>query len=183
VIVSGRWVKDRPNAGTQACDSSKHREATSRAGPSSLADTPAEYHLLLGQLISRARSSLLAGFDTQLEPFGITGAQFAVLKTVADGLADSAAELCRTMHYDTGSMTRMLDRLEERNVLRRVRCTEDRRIVYLRVTDVGNALLPELRAAAAKAISRHLAGFAPEEACSFKRLLERMIQNGASTRQ
>ncbi|MDB6011989.1 MAG: transcriptional regulator, MarR family [Gammaproteobacteria bacterium] len=134
--------------------------------------------MVVGHLIGRARSALLTGLDGELEPFGVTGAQFAVLKNVADGIAETAADLCRTMHYDTGSMTRMLDRLEEKAVLRRERCTEDRRVVYLRITDTGNELLPQLRAAAVHVLSRHLAGFSPEEVDNLKQYLVRMIHNG-----
>ena len=137
-----------------------------------------EDEMVVGHLIARARSALLTGLDGQLEPFGITGAQFAVLKNVADGVAETAADLCRTMHYDTGSMTRMLDRLEEKSVLRRERCTKDRRVVYLRITDTGNELLPQLRAAAVHVLSRHLAGFSPAEVESLKQYLVRMIKNG-----
>jgi MarR family multiple antibiotic resistance transcriptional regulator len=137
-----------------------------------------EDEMVVGHLIGRARSALLTGLDGELEPFGVTGAQFAVLKNVADGIAETAADLCRTMHYDTGSMTRMLDRLEEKAVLRRERCTEDRRVVYLRITDTGNELLPQLRAAAVHVLSRHLAGFSPEEVDNLKQYLVRMIHNG-----
>jgi len=142
------------------------------------AEASADDQMTIGHLIGRARSALLTGLDTELEPFGLTGAQFAVLKNVADGIADTAADLCRTMHYDTGSMTRMLDRLEEKGVLRRERCTQDRRVVYLLLTDNGNDLLPRLRAAAARVISGHLAGFAPAEVDALKQYLERMIRNG-----
>jgi MarR family multiple antibiotic resistance transcriptional regulator len=137
-----------------------------------------EDEMIVGHLIGRARSALLTGLDGQLEPFGVTGAQFAVLKNVADGVAETAADLCRTMHYDTGSMTRMLDRLEEKSVLRRERCTQDRRVVFLRITDTGNELLPQLRAAAVHVLSRHLAGFTAEEVESLKQYLVRMIHNG-----
>jgi MarR family multiple antibiotic resistance transcriptional regulator len=134
--------------------------------------------MVIGHLIGRARTALLTGLDSELEPFGLTGAQFAVLKNVADGNANTAADLCRTMHYDTGSMTRMLDRLEEKSVLRRERCTEDRRVVYLRITDSGNELLPQLRTAAVRVLDRHLAGLRPEDIATFKEFLVRMIQNG-----
>lgn len=135
-------------------------------------------NIAVGHLIGRARSALLTGLDTELEPYGLTGAQYAVLKNVADGVAGTAADLCRTMHYDTGSMTRMLDRLEEKSVLRRERCTEDRRVVYLRITDTGNELLPQLRIAALRVIDRHLAGFSATEVDALKFYLERMIANG-----
>jgi DNA-binding MarR family transcriptional regulator len=134
--------------------------------------------MAVGHLVGRARSALLTGLDSELAPFGLTGAQYAVLKYVADGTADTAADLCRTMHYDTGSMTRMLDRLEEKSVLRRERCTEDRRVVFLRITASGNELLPQLREAAVHVLARHLRGFSPEESASLKQYLIRMIENG-----
>jgi DNA-binding MarR family transcriptional regulator len=134
--------------------------------------------MAVGHLVGRARSALLTSLDCELEPFGLTGAQFAVLKYVADGTADTAADLCRTLHYDTGSMTRMLDRLEEKSVLRRERCTRDRRVVYLLITDTGSELLPRLREAAVRVLDRHLRGFSPEECANLKQYLTRMIENG-----
>src|SRR5579885_1302894 len=72
-------------------------------------------------LITRARSSLLTSFDTELEPFGVTGAQFEVLKNLVRSDNETAASLCRALHYDTGSMTRMLDRLQEKGLVSRAR--------------------------------------------------------------
>jgi MarR family transcriptional regulator, multiple antibiotic resistance protein MarR len=153
------------------------RRAEAKAGHAAAAK-PSDDPMVIGHLIGRARSALLTGLDAELEPFGLTGAQFAVVKNVADGVADTAADLCRTMHYDTGSMTRMLDRLEEKGVLRRERCTEDRRVVYLLLTETGNELLPQLRSAAVRVISRHLSGFSLAEVEALKQYLERMITNG-----
>jgi MarR family transcriptional regulator, multiple antibiotic resistance protein MarR len=154
-----------------------NRRAEIKVAPGTIAGIPDD-EMVIGHLVARARSALLTGLDGELEQFGLTGAQFAVLKNVADGTADTAADLCRTMHYDTGSMTRMLDRLEEKSVLRRERCTEDRRVVYLRITDTGNELLPQLRTAAINVLSRHLAGFSPAEVDTLKQFLVRMIENG-----
>ena len=156
-----------------------HR-AEIKVAPGTIAGIPDD-EMVIGHLVARARSALLTGLDGELEQFGLTGAQFAVLKNVADGTADTAADLCRTMHYDTGSMTRMLDRLEEKSVLRRERCTEDRRVVYLRISDTGNELLPQLRAAAMNVLDRHLAGFSPTEVATLKQFLVRIIENGAPT--
>ena len=41
----------------------------------------------------------------------LNGMQFAVLKHLGEGSARTAADLCRFMQYDTGAMTRILDRL------------------------------------------------------------------------
>ena len=153
------------------------RQVETKTVPGTSAVMPDD-EMTVGHLIGRARSALLTGLDTELEQFGLTGAQYAVLKNVADGTADTAADLCRTMHYDTGSMTRMLDRLEEKAVLRRERCTQDRRVVYLLITATGNDLLPRLREAALRVLARHLQGFSPDEVANLKQYLARMIENG-----
>jgi DNA-binding MarR family transcriptional regulator len=134
--------------------------------------------LNVGYLMGRARASLLASLDAQLAPFGLSGMQFAVLKHLAEGCADTAAELCRFMQYDTGAMTRTLDRLEQRRLLRRERCREDRRVVFLRLTPGGRAQLPRLLAVASQVLGRHLAGFTPEEIEALTDYLGRMIDNG-----
>lgn len=134
--------------------------------------------LNVGYLLGRARASLLASLDAQLAPSGLSGMQFAVLKHLAEGSADTAAELCRFMHYDTGSMTRALDRLEQRRLLRRERCREDRRVVFLRLTAGGRTQLPRLLGLASQVLEKHLAGFAPAEIEALTDYLGRMIDNG-----
>ncbi len=129
-------------------------------------------------LITRARSSLLSSLDTELEPFGVTGAQFEVLKNLARNETETAASLCRALYADTGSMTRMLDRLEYKGLVRRTRAAADRRLVLLRLTEAGESLLPRIRPAARRALRRHLAGFSPEEVETLKRLLGRVIDSG-----
>ena len=51
-------------------------------------------------------------------------------------------------------------------------------MVYLRITDTGNELLPQLRSAAVNVLSRHLAGLSSAEVDNLKQYLVRMIENG-----
>lgn len=139
---------------------------------------PSQADLRVGYLMGRARASLLASLDAQLAPFGLSGMQFAVLKHLAEGAADTAAELCRFMHYDTGAMTRILDRLEQKKLLRRERCREDRRVVFLRLTAAGRTQLPRLLAVAAQVLEKHLAGFTEAQIEALTNYLGRMIDNG-----
>jgi len=134
--------------------------------------------LSVGYLMGRARASLLTGLDRELERFGLTGMQFAALKHLAEGAARSAADLCRFMHYDAGSMTRILDRLEEKGLVKRERGREDRRVVLLRIAPNGRAQLPRLMSVAARVLEGHLAGFSPAEIAALKSYLGRMIENG-----
>ncbi len=132
----------------------------------------------VGPLMGRARASLLSALDRELERFGLNGMQVAVLKNLAEDSARTAADLCRCMHYDTGAMTRIVDRLEEKGLLRRERCREDRRVVFLRIAPAGRGQLPRLVAVGARVIEAHLAGFSQAEIAALKDYLGRMIDNG-----
>jgi MarR family transcriptional regulator, multiple antibiotic resistance protein MarR len=139
---------------------------------------PPEGGLSVGHLLGRARASLLSGLDEELAPFGLNAMQYAVLKYLADGTVQTAADLCRFMYYDTGSMTRIVDHLEEKGLLRRERCREDRRVVFLRVSPAGRVRLPRLRAIGTRVLEAHLAGFSAAEIDTLRRYLGRMIDNG-----
>jgi DNA-binding MarR family transcriptional regulator len=82
------------------------------------------------------------------------------------------------MHYDTGAMTRILDRLEHKGLVRRERCREDRRVVFLRMTPNGRAQLPRLLSVGTRVLEAHLAGFSQAEIEQLKSYLGRMINNG-----
>jgi|SRR6267378_4114028 len=153
------------------------RRSALRVEPRAAAQPP-EAALSVGYLMGRARASLLTALDAQLKRFGLTGMQFAVLKHLAEGVAHTAADLCRFMHYDTGSMTRILDRLEQKGLVRRERGREDRRLVLLRIAPGGRVLLPRLMAVAARVLVEHLAGFSAAEIEALKDYLGRMIDNG-----
>ena len=153
------------------------RRAVLGAEPRSAAHPPEE-GLSVGQLMGLARGSLLNSLDTELERFGLNSAQFIVLKQLGEGVARTAADLCRVLRYDTGAMTRILDRLEEKGLVRRERGREDRRVVWLRLAPQGRTLLPRLLAIASRVVDAHLAGFSANEIESFKGYLRRMIDNG-----
>lgn len=121
---------------------------------------------------------LLSTLDGELQHFGITGMQFAILKHLTDGTVATAADLCRLLHYDNGSMTRLLDRLEQRRWIRRERSKDDRRVVTLKVTSAGRGALPRLRDIAARVVQRMLTGFSATEVNDLRDFLGRMIENG-----
>lgn len=70
-------------------------------------------------------------------PHDLTAMQWQPLYMIAIGRANTAADLARQMQVDTGAVTRMLDRLQAKALVRRERSTADRRIVYLELTDTG----------------------------------------------
>jgi DNA-binding MarR family transcriptional regulator len=137
----------------------------------------------IGHLLHRVRTEILAAVDRelaadeQLAAMEVTSAQFIILATLSMGLAKSASDLCKGISYDAGAMTRMIDRLEEKGLLRRSRDPGDRRLVNLELTEKGNAALPRMRDSSMRVLNRFLQGFTKAEARQLEAFLTRMLEN------
>ncbi len=138
----------------------------------------------LGHLIGRARAQLLALIDTELTkdeflgPLEVTSAQLIVIVNLAGReCATSASELCKGISYDAGAMTRMLDRLEAKGLVRRTRSPDDRRLVNLELTQAGKAAYPRLREISMRVLNHSLRDFTVEEAHQLEGLLQRVVRN------
>jgi MarR family transcriptional regulator, multiple antibiotic resistance protein MarR len=131
----------------------------------------------IGGLLSRVKLKLMDELDAELEPWGISSAQYVILMNLASGGVNSASGLCRTVSYDPGAMTRMIDRLERKGLVRRVPCSDDRRVMRLALTDEGKAIYPQLVERAAGVLNRRLRGFTKDDVRQLENLLERMLNN------
>jgi len=129
----------------------------------------------LGFLIQRVRLEILDDLDHELEPLGITSAQYIILIRLSKEDATSASALCRGPSYDPGAMTRMIDRLEKKGLLRRVRRADDRRKVDLELTAEGRAVQPKLIDAIVRVLNRRLRGFSKDEVQQLEGFLQRML--------
>jgi len=87
----------------------------------------------------------------------------------------AAGDLAREWNYDSGAMTRMLDRMEEKGFIRRKRSQSDRRIVLVQLSEKGRALDERIILAAIGVLNRQLQGFSAQEVEQFKDFLRRMI--------
>ena len=137
----------------------------------------------IGRLIADVSGRLLSAFDDEMTGMGITGAQWVILMRIANGCGSTAAELCRFSRYDTGSMTRMLDRLEEKGLIHRARSDKDRRVMCLELTEAGWDLYPLMPPVAIKVLNTHLRGFTRDELELFKGFLNRMRANSEQLSQ
>ena len=140
----------------------------------------------VGHLLSRVRAEMLVALDKALEAdaelsaLEISSAQFIVIAALALAeTAKSASDLCKGISYDAGAMTRMIDRLESKGLIRRNRRPEDRRVVYLELTEEGTRAYPRMRAVSMAVVNRFLQGFSATEARQLESFLSRMLQNAA----
>lgn len=129
----------------------------------------------LGLLLGRAALLKDRIIDTHMEPHGITAAQFKVLIIMAQMGVDTPAELCRHLSLDSGSMTRMLDRLEQKGFLARQRSEADRRQVRLVLTGQGQQLTDRLPEIGADAMNELAGAITAEELKTLEHILHKIL--------
>lgn len=139
-----------------------------------------EYQLgeSVGYLLSRVKSTM-SNLITQrsMAELGITSQQGSILFMVASGKCLLAAELAREYGIDASAVTRLVDRLEKRGLLTRVRSNEDRRVVRLALTPEGHTIAAKMPAIFNGVLDDLLNGFTPEETGFLKSMLRRVLIN------
>ncbi len=135
----------------------------------------------LGFLLSAVRSTIWSSIEAELQPLDITAAQFVVFNSIALGKGRTIGEFCRLLGYDSGAMTRLLDRIEKKGLIRRVANPEDRRSFLLELTPESKALFPQARRRVQAVFRRLLAGFDEAQAAALKQSLEQLLANAART--
>jgi len=138
--------------------------------------TPDDFHNChLGLLLGRAALLKDRIIDTHMVPYGITAAQFKVLIIMAQYGVDTPAELCRHLSLDSGSMTRMLDRLEQKDLLARRRSEGDRRQVQLVLTAQGQVLADRLPEIGADAMNELAGAVTQQELRTLEEILKKIL--------
>jgi DNA-binding MarR family transcriptional regulator len=109
-----------------------------------------------------------------LEPYGITGQQYNVLR-ILRGAGEQGLptlEIAERMVEHAPGVTRLLDRLEGKGLVRRQRCPEDRRQVLCWLTDAGTGLVERLDEPVDSADAEAVAMLGPEDQERLLRLLD-----------
>ncbi|MEG3956358.1 MarR family transcriptional regulator [Microcoleus sp. herbarium2] len=125
---------------------------------------------LLAQLGSRRLQEVL-------EPYGLTAFHWLVLCCLSqeDGLPTSS--IGDKLQQVGGTLTGVLDRMEERGLVRRQRDSRDRRIWRIWLTDSGRELQEVLPPLVAAIRDRSVEGFSQADRELFSQLIDRAIVN------
>jgi DNA-binding MarR family transcriptional regulator len=135
----------------------------------------------LGFLVSAVRGAILSAIEAELQPLDVTAAQFVVFNSIARGKGRTIGEFCRLLGYDSGAMTRLLDRIEKKGLIRRVANPDDRRSFLLELTPESKELFPQAQRKVQAVFKRLLAGFSEEQAATLKQSLEQLLVNATRT--
>jgi len=134
----------------------------------------------IGYLMRRILTAVSQTVELEMTgPGHPTYPQWIPLHKLHMGAATTAAELARECQLDTGAMTRLLDRLEAKELVRRVRSVADRRVVNLELTDEGRAAAEEVPHVLCRVQNEFLAGFDEAEWKQLQAYLRRILDNSA----
>lgn len=148
---------------------------------SASSERPNGLHAHTGYWLDRLRGLVHGSFEALIARHGVTVAQWSVLITLYREEASTPAELARFIDVDPGALTRLLDRLEAKGLLRRVRSSADRRSVSLGLTETAQALTPRLAALADENDRDFFGTLTPAEQAAFRQLLAKLLTSRGLT--
>ncbi|HEY1098460.1 MAG TPA: MarR family transcriptional regulator [Myxococcota bacterium] len=90
--------------------------------------------------ISRAARAMTSTYAPLLEPLGLTHPQYLVMLVLWEQDAQRVTDIGTRLHLDSGTLTPLLKRLEQRGLVERRRGVDDERTVFIHLTAEGRAL-------------------------------------------
>lgn len=124
--------------------------------------------------LMRSSESLMARLQKRLDKQGITAGQFGVLETLLH-----LGPLCHTvlgqkLLRTDGNVTMIVDNLEKRGLVRRLRTGEDRRYVSVNLTPQGKTLIEKIFPEHAAAITEEMSVLSVSEQENLRRLCRKV---------
>jgi DNA-binding MarR family transcriptional regulator len=133
----------------------------------------------LGFLTARAHRALRHWLLSRLDPYGITYPQFVVLTHLREESGLSQTELADRAFMDETSLARMLQRMEEAELIRREVDELDLRVNRVTLTAAGRDLQVKLMPLRHEGLEQATAGLTAEEVSELKRMLDHIFRNMA----
>ncbi|MEO6192227.1 MAG: MarR family transcriptional regulator [Thermoanaerobaculia bacterium] len=124
--------------------------------------------------LQRTASLLLQSLGRELKGHDLTPAQYNTLRILRGAGPDAltCGEIGDRLVSPGPDVTRLLDRLEQRGLVTRLRDAEDRRIVRARITEQGLDLLDTLDEPVGRMLGRLLGNLGQERLQTFVALLD-----------
>lgn len=131
----------------------------------------------LGFLIHETAHAITLAYGTRMAPLGLTRPQARVLLWVDYSPGITQAELCTRIGNTPMAMTGLLDRMESKNLVKRVEDPSDRRVKRIYLTDGALKLKPDMERVTAALRSEVRQGLTPEDIGTASRVLKTMKAN------
>jgi DNA-binding MarR family transcriptional regulator len=129
----------------------------------------------VGYLVAHAHQQMRPQLEAVFDSLDLTFSQWRVLMCLRDGIAVTCADISRELSHDSGSLTRLVDQLDRRGLIRRSRDRKDRRVVTLALTPQGRAAVNSVLADVVAYFNDVLADFSAQETKTLIALLTRLL--------
>lgn len=134
-------------------------------------------HESLSRPIDSTSQTMRNFSERLLKPFGLTSEQFHLLKNVTLGHGLSQSALCELVGKNPANISRILDRLESKGLVKRCENPNDRRTSLVFQTASGHILVSEV-SSMFTAISMEIEqDISPQDRAVFKYVLKRITTN------
>jgi len=133
------------------------------------------FDILIGKISTAINRTFLRAFST--EGIEITTEQWSVLACLWHKDKVTQQALCKLTAKDKPSMTRLIDKLEKRNLVTRVSDHNDRRINLIHLTDGGMALQKKATDLVQEIASKTLNNITEEELNTSRVVLKKIMAN------
>ncbi|MBP1764031.1 MAG: transcriptional regulator, MarR family [Firmicutes bacterium] len=128
----------------------------------------------IGFFINRTQSNLHKRFLQQLKPYGVTPEQWVLFARLSEKEGISLTDLSQTSLRDKPYTTRLIDKLEDRGLVRREESQNDKRSSLIYLTKEGNELRKKILPLIAELDRWVIGAMSEKEVSTLKFLLNKL---------
>ena len=133
-----------------------------------------EKSLKLFIVLSRAYKAINEHVNKAIQANGLNPTEFAVLELLYHKGDQPMQQIGGKILLASGSITYVVDKLEQKGLLRRIACPNDRRVTYAQITEQGKAFIEEIFPEHAKQIDTLMSTLSESEKTTAIDLLKKV---------
>jgi MarR family transcriptional regulator, 2-MHQ and catechol-resistance regulon repressor len=130
-------------------------------------------------VLMKASKSIQEVIKHDISNNGMRTSDFEILEALYHKGRLTVREVSEAVLINTGSITYVIDKLEKKGLLERSNCKEDRRVVYIQITDEGKKLMDTIFPAHQHVIEELFEGISEEEKEIVVKVLKRVGKKAA----
>ncbi|WP_217562464.1 MarR family winged helix-turn-helix transcriptional regulator [Paenibacillus sp. GbtcB18] len=139
---------------------------------STLVNEDIDLSLKLFVVLSKAQKVIMDRSVKDMKRHGLSPSEFAILELLYHKGKFPLQQIGDKILVTSGSITYNIDKLEKKELLRRISCPSDRRVTYAEITDRGTELFNDIFPEHAEVVRASMSGLTAEE----KKLAIEMIK-------
>jgi len=124
--------------------------------------------------LSRASQWVNAHIDRDIKRYGLNRTEFGVLELLYHKGSQPLQQIGGKVLMSSGNITYVVDKLEQKGLVQRRACKDDRRLVYADITESGTRLIEETFPQHAEVIHQAVSGLDEDEKRAASILLKKL---------